>query len=365
MADFTVPVVAIKGLEPIEGADRIELAVVEGYRSVAGKGQFAPGDLAVYIPEASIVPEPILAELGLIGKLAGPDFNRVKAMRLRGCLSQGILYRPAAPPFDWHIQEDVSQALGIAKWVPPIPASMSGTAIPLPGYTVSLDVEDYKRWPDVLQPGELVAITEKLHGTCCQVGFVPGAHNPDLIDGDGFVTSKGLGAGSLVFAATPENVAANIYMRVAIRHGILAKIRAQAAISYPGLPVIVLGEVFGLKVQDLTYGNLPTSFRAFDVFVGTPGSPEGRYLDHVEQQAFLDGAGIERVPFLGAFPFSPELLERLSQGKETASGTEAHMREGIVAVPVRERRHNSIGRVKLKYLNADYLTRKGNVTEYN
>jgi RNA ligase (TIGR02306 family) len=365
MARFSVPVVAIKGLEPIPGADRIELAVVEGYRSVVVRGQFAPGDLAVYIPEGSIVPDVILTELGLVGKLAGPAGNRVKAVRLRGCLSQGILYRLARPPFAWEVHENVSEALGITKWVPAVPAGMNGTAVGLPGHTLNFDVDDYKRYPDVLQLGEQVAITEKLHGTCCPVGYIPGAENPDLLQGDGFVTSKGLGASGLVFAATPENLARNIYIRIVEQEGILTKIRAQAALSYPGMQVVVLGEVFGSKVQDLTYGNLPTTFRAFDVFVGMPGTPEARYLDHAEQLSFLAGAGITRVPELGVFSFTPELFERLSQGKETASGQEAHMREGIVIVPVTERRDTLIGRVKLKYLNPDYLTRKGEVTEYN
>ena len=55
MAQFSVPVVTIKGIEPIPDADRIEPAVVEGYRSVIVRGQFVPGDLAVYIPEGSMV----------------------------------------------------------------------------------------------------------------------------------------------------------------------------------------------------------------------------------------------------------------------------------------------------------------------
>ncbi len=365
MSRFSVPVTAIKGLEPIPGADQIELAVVEGYRSVVVRGQFAPGDLAVYIPEGSIVPEVVLTELGLVGKLAGPASNRVKAVRLRGCLSQGILYRPTHPPFAWEAHEDVSEALGITKWAPVIPAGMDGTAVGLPGYTLNFDVDDYKRYPDALHLGEQVAITEKLHGTCCQVGYIPGAENADLLRGDGFVTSKGLGASGLVFAATPENLARNIYMRIVEQEGILTKIRAQAAVSYPGMQVVVLGEVFGAKVQDLTYGNLPTTFRAFDVFVGTPGTPEARYLDHAEQESFLAGAAIIRVPQLGIFSFTPELFERLAQGKEMVSGHEAHMREGIVIAPLVERRDTRIGRVKLKYLNPDYLTRKGEVTEYN
>ena len=35
-------------IEPIEGADRIELAYVLGWQCVVNKGQFKPMDLAVY-----------------------------------------------------------------------------------------------------------------------------------------------------------------------------------------------------------------------------------------------------------------------------------------------------------------------------
>ncbi len=41
-----------------------------------------------------------------------------------------------------------------------------------------------------------------------------------------------------------------------------------------------------------------------------------------------------------------------------------HIREGIVMVPAVERRDARIGRVCLKSVSADYLTRKGG-TEFN
>lgn len=91
MAEFTVPVVRISGTAPIDGADAIEVAQVLGYRCVVKKGEFAVGDLAVYIPEAAIVPDYLLDLLGLKGKLAGPQGNRVKAVRLKNTISQGLL----------------------------------------------------------------------------------------------------------------------------------------------------------------------------------------------------------------------------------------------------------------------------------
>ena len=63
-----------------------------GIRCVVGKESYADGDLAAYIPEGAICPEWLIAELGLEGKLAGSKKNRVKAVQLRGSLSQGLVY---------------------------------------------------------------------------------------------------------------------------------------------------------------------------------------------------------------------------------------------------------------------------------
>lgn len=78
-------------------ADALEIAQVRGYQSIVRKGQFETGDLAVYIPEQAIVPEWLLRRLNLWdddkgkGKLAGSNGDRVKAQKIRGVLSQGIL----------------------------------------------------------------------------------------------------------------------------------------------------------------------------------------------------------------------------------------------------------------------------------
>ena len=91
MADFAVEVLPLR-IEPHPEADRIELAVIGEYRSVVQKGRYHDGDLVAYIPEASIVPDALIEEMGLTGKLSGSKKNRVKAARFRGVLSQGLCY---------------------------------------------------------------------------------------------------------------------------------------------------------------------------------------------------------------------------------------------------------------------------------
>jgi hypothetical protein len=50
-------VVKIDNIIPIEGADRVEQAIVSGWRIMVRKGQFQPGDYAVYFEIDSKVPE--------------------------------------------------------------------------------------------------------------------------------------------------------------------------------------------------------------------------------------------------------------------------------------------------------------------
>src|SRR5437899_9871960 len=81
---------------PHPNADALELAQVGLFRAVVAKDAYRTGDYVVYIPEQAILPEELIAEFGLTGRLAGGKKNRVKAVRLRGELSQGIVCRPAA-----------------------------------------------------------------------------------------------------------------------------------------------------------------------------------------------------------------------------------------------------------------------------
>ena len=201
MSTFAVHVVRV-AIEPHDNADALEIARVGDYRSIVRKGQFQSGELVAYIPEQSVLPDALLDELGLRGKLAGKDGNRVKAIKLRGVLSQGLVYR-ARP--GWELGQEVAALLGVSKWEPPPPpAHMSGVCYGAgPDRCVKYDIENFKAYPEVLVPGEAVVFTEKIHGTWCQIGYLP----PSMIDDQGHlvVSSKGL-AGSDRKLATPRSV---------------------------------------------------------------------------------------------------------------------------------------------------------------
>lgn len=343
---------------PHPNADRLEYARVGDYHSIVLKGQFQTGELAAYIPEQAIVPDTILEELGLTGRLAGANKNRVKAIRLRGLLSQGIVYR-ARP--EWERGQDVTDALGITKYEPPVPTSMSGEVWPAgQDRCIKYDIENFKRYPDVLTESEPVVITEKIHGTWCQLGIIPEdlAHEEH---GQLCVSSKGLASKGLLFMPHAPKNETNLYLRVARQLEFLERFADVDA------PLFVLGEVFGAGVQDLGYGASAGSdetlgFRVFDVYAGSPG--QGEYLGDAALEAFCQEHGFERAPVLYRGPFSREKLLELTDGEETVSGEAKHIREGVVVRPAVERRDPALGRVQLKSVSADYLLRKGG-TEYN
>jgi hypothetical protein len=169
MSTFAVTVEKITITEH-PNADALELANIADYQAIVRKGQFSTGDLVAYIPEQAIVPQVLLKEMGLEGKLAGKQANRVKAIKLRGILSQGLVY-PARP--EWQEGADVTELLGITKWEPPAPAHLAGEMYSAGlDRTLKYDIENIKKYPRVLEPGEQVVFTEKLHGCLHETSMV-------------------------------------------------------------------------------------------------------------------------------------------------------------------------------------------------
>ena len=351
MASFESRIYALR-VAPHPNADRLELAVVGGFRSVIAKGSYVDGDLAAYIPEGAVCPDWLIADLGLEGRLAGKKRNRVKAVRLRGVLSQGLVY----PVRDGRIRDqpvvegdEVTALLELVKYEPPIPIAMQGEVAPAHGATLHYDIENFKKYPHEFQEGEPVVVTEKLHGTWCCLGWHPG---PGPI-----VTSKGMSDKGLRLKLNDANQN-NLYVRT-WRAQEAAFEQARARLASGGEPFYILGEVYGRGVQDLHYGEPNPAFAVFDAHIGQPG--QGRYLSQDELEQHLADL-FPSVPVLYRGPFSEAMLNDCTDGATALGG--GHLREGVVVRPVVERDSSEFGRVILKSVSGDYLTRKGG-TEFN
>ena len=290
--------------------------------------------------------------MGLTGRLAGPLKNRVKPIRLRGELSLGVIYPLEGSAIDTAAIEegtDLAERLGITKWEPPVPVSMSGTMIPASGPTPSYDIENLRRWPNAFTPGESVWWTEKLHGSWCCLG----------LDAEGrpLVTSKGMSAKRLVFQIDAPDNETNIYVQAWRRHENQVRALAKTLLENDEPRSIwILGEIVGRKIQDLDYGLPRPAFRLFDIGTGPAGPDRGRWLNWREVQTHAAKHDFVTVPLLEHGPWDPKIVTKRATGT-SAEPAAAHGREGIVVRPERERFHPELGRVILKAVNDAYLLR--------
>lgn len=408
MSDFVCEVVRIDAVEDHPNANRLKIVKIKGFNCISGNlddgsPRYAAGDLVVYIPEGAVLGEPMLRATGFWdealgkGQLAGPLGDRVKAVKLRGVVSQGILY-PIVKLTDTqkryygtdtdgllHLPNDmvegylkfynvkvgdnVADKIHATKYIPVIPTCMNGEVTYIGREnTVSFDVENIQKYPDVFVEGEQVVITEKLHGTFCGFGYVPGLNSIELIGGVFFAFSKGLGSDGLVFKDNEAN-AGNLYQKT-LKKYLHALNRAIIPMA-PQLSVYVLGEIYGKGVQDLTYGTVEPQFRVFAIAIRDRATGGFAYLSEPTLAKTIRDV-FERVPVLYRGPFSHAVVEQFRDGTTTAHevaprGHESgiHIREGVVITPVIEREDPVIGRVALKAVSPDYLFRKGNATEYN
>ena len=104
----------ISDIRPIAGADRIEVAQVDGWECVVQKNEFHVGDTVVYIEIDSVLPE-------------RPEFEflrerkfRVRTIKLRGQVSQGLVLPLSILPKgkSYELGDDVTDVLGIVKYDP-------------------------------------------------------------------------------------------------------------------------------------------------------------------------------------------------------------------------------------------------------
>lgn len=117
----------ILDIHGIPDADKIEVATVRGWHCVIKKGEFKPGDLVIYCEVDSWIPvdiAPFLCADG-IKEYLGIKGAKLKTKKMRGQISQGLIL-PVTMLKSVEEGADVTEELGIIKWEPPIPASLSG-----------------------------------------------------------------------------------------------------------------------------------------------------------------------------------------------------------------------------------------------
>jgi hypothetical protein len=138
-----VTIRTVGALDPIPGADAIEVATVEGWQVVVKKNEVKVGDKVVYFEIDSFLPTGNPAWQFLVDK-SGRTFegvvgHRLRTVKLRGQVSQGFIIPLDAVPtvvdYIFSLPEetdlrslDLSELLGIKKWEQPLPAELAGQA---------------------------------------------------------------------------------------------------------------------------------------------------------------------------------------------------------------------------------------------
>ena len=171
----------IWNIEPIEGADRIELAHVLGWQCVVNKGQFKPMDLAVYFEIDSFLP--IRTEFEFMrsssyknSDILGEGF-RLRTQRFKGQISQGLLLPvsnfPEIPESS-EVGTDVTELLGIKKWEIEEKATTGGTVIgTLPPMIPHTDETRVQADPEIIKAftGLEYYISTKMDGSSHSIGI--------------------------------------------------------------------------------------------------------------------------------------------------------------------------------------------------
>ena len=121
MSEHEVPVVRIGHIERHSNADSLSLTEIDGCPVVIRTTDFKEGDLAIYLPVESLIPEgkPWVKIHCSHLKFKANGFHRLKAARLRGVFSMGMLVPFAAlqgSHFLWKVGDDVAEELGVGYY---------------------------------------------------------------------------------------------------------------------------------------------------------------------------------------------------------------------------------------------------------
>jgi RNA ligase (TIGR02306 family) len=165
-------VVKIVEIQPIPGADAIVVATVKGWKVVVKVNEYKVGDLAVYYEIDSFLP--IRPQFEFLRKssykrMGSSEGFRLKTIRLRGQISQGLLTPIPEGISNPREGDDLTEALDIVKYEPPIPAQLAGKIKgTFPSFIPKTDeirIQNFESEVGFSPVGERAYVTEKLDGT--------------------------------------------------------------------------------------------------------------------------------------------------------------------------------------------------------
>lgn len=332
----------ISDIQPIEGADMIELAIVDGWKVVVAKNVgHKVGDMVVYCEIDSFLPikeEFEFLRKSSFKKMGDQEGFRLKTIKLRGQVSQGLIlplsvfegydYRvsenllnenPALEPnrsvispsdmIELVVGNDVTEVLGIVKYEPPIPAELAGKVKGLfPSFIRKTDEEriqnltsEYEKWR--LQSQHQFYVTEKLDGSSATFYYKDGvfgvcSRNLELLETEG-----------------------NTFWKVA------RELDLENKLSKLNVNISLQGELIGEGIQGNPYKIKGQTVRFFNVF----DIDNQEYYGLPNFLRTLDVLELESVPVIDREFLLPESVDELLTYADKKSELNPNFdREGVV-----------------------------------
>lgn len=354
-------VVKVDEIRPIEGADRVEVAIVNGWHIMVRKDQFKPGDLAVYFEIDSKVPaeEPFMflepkhfkiktqkyfkGTVISQGLLMGfEDFGWEKdAYKLGDFLTQKLKvtyaveednarkassvdkYKKMAQrhgklfshqPFRWLMRRTWGKKILFLFF-----GKTSDKKTGWPAWVAKTDEERVENMPWIFDNKSPFVATEKIDGTSTTFTMKRGKFGKN----DFYVCSR-----NVVFDKPDKNCFydTNVYIEMAEKYDI-EKILESILTDDPTLDWVTLqGETYGAGIQKRDYGLKEHRFAGFNFIT----SKEGRW-DSVRAAKFMTQYNIPWVPILDENYILPDTIEELRAFSHSeCSRIDGVIKEGIV-----------------------------------
>src|SRR3990167_311457 len=329
MANNCATIQRVDAVNPIPGADRIEVLSVMGWSTVSGKGQYKVGDLVVFVQPDSVLPE--TPEFEEYRRFAP---KRVRICQFRGQISQGLVL-----PFsilgplgteECLIGDDVSEYLGITHYEKQIPTELAGVVKGgLPKGVHKTDEESAQNVPGFFErhKGKNIYIAEKADGSSATFYYI---HEEFGCCGRNWEY---------------EESETNAYWRVA------RALDLETKLIELGKDIILQGELIGPGIQGNKYGLKELKFLLFNVC--DPQTDLNYDLPNMLSTALL--LCIETVPVLeiSTFDYSLQELEEMSNRKSFLNPSV--LAEGIVLRTLDDERDPETGKASIKIVSSKYL----------
>lgn len=307
----------ISAINPIPNAEAIEVVTVDGWKVVSKKGEFSPGDLCVYFEIDSVLPVQnryeFLRKCCFVSKEFVEGF-RLKTTKLRGQISQGLVLPISDFPEDMpkEIGTDLTDYLGVVKWDPPLPLSLTGSVLGLfPSFIPKTDQEriqniDSETYREYVT-NHTWEVTEKLEGTSTTYYWNNGHFG---------VCSRTLELKPAVDSAQWD---------------IAKKYRLIDFLENLGRNIAIQGELIGPGIQNNHYDLRIKDFYVFDIFDIDTGTKLNS-KDRLDLWDKLSNLGIKHAPviYFGDYVIPENLEELISYADGNSLINDNKLREGLV-----------------------------------